>query len=123
MLAVLGAASGCGEMPQSITLPRKPAHDAATARGQRVRGLPRLRFMCSTALRTYDPQFPWRYGRVELRFPVAEIPSDGRTIRYRYLGYKDATTLIAIAECNVPATSRAVERVNRILAVNNGRDS
>lgn len=72
-------------------------------------------FRCRTALAGADPAQPWRHAVKAVRFPAAELAADGRTVRYVYRGYRDATTLTAVADCRIPATPAAIARMGRKL--------
>lgn len=113
LIAFLGA---CNDSMVAPTLPQQPRslfyHEAAVGADSR--------YVCSTALRTADVNMPWRYGRMEVHFPRAEFAPNGATTTYRYEGYNDHGTLVAVATCHIPETDGAIRRMSRILRVHNG---
>lgn len=113
---VLGC-DGSPTVPRSAETPAAALQRHAVPPGTRTFHGDSMTVTCRTALAGADPARLWQHGTATVRFPAAELAPDGRTVRYIYRGYREASTLAAVADCRIPATPGAVARMDRKLHV------
>jgi hypothetical protein len=77
--------------------------------------------VCFVSERTGDEAQPYRHGRLAIRFPTPMHADDGSTLLYRYRlmeeGAPAEAAPLAVANCRIPNTPRAVEFMDRRLGV------
>jgi len=70
-------------------------------------------FVCVTHVATGGARSTWGGRTVRVRFPASELAPAGQTIAYNYRGYTPDNVIVAAADCRIPATEAAIQRMNR----------
>ena len=114
VLAACGAvfAAACGDSPTAIDRSPPPSLAASlepSAPGAEMGG----GLTCQASTRTQGALGgPWRHAIRTVRFAREELAPDGATLTYRFLGH-GASGLVSWVICEVPATEKAIRRLDR----------
>lgn len=79
-------------------------------------------FVCEVRVRTrVEELFPgsharsqsaWRHGRGFVQFAPDERAHDGAVMAYHFRGYENGTEVVSAADCLIPRTGRAIQKMN-----------
>jgi hypothetical protein len=75
------------------------------------------RYTCLTSTAALAGPWPYRYGRMELRFPREALHPRQATHHYRYQAVDARGQVVRFVNCTIPRTDAAVAMMNRLLSV------
>lgn len=113
-LAACGAMflAACGDSPTAIDRSAPPTL-AASLEPSVPRGGMDAGLTCQASTRTPGAVGgPWRHAIRTVRFARDELAPDGATLTYRFMGY-GASGLLSWVVCEVPATAKAIRRLDQ----------
>ncbi|HET6762251.1 MAG TPA: hypothetical protein VFH27_01235 [Longimicrobiaceae bacterium] len=111
-LVMLGSLvmSACGDLATSAESAARPSRQSSVAiRSEVLRSL----HICNTSDLHPTGGHPYRYTREALRFPKNELAADGGTQEFRLRVRMPGQTAVAAANCRIPNTTAAAERMYR----------